>query len=169
MKTKNIKNIKQYALKILKDAGCDKYTYGGEYSKNIMEDLKEAFPNGMEYNYIDVANEILRISRPKPIYRAPYRVIIDTEHSTDGADEKTFGSAKANVYDGYIEWMTDETLRWKDPEHPTEKEKENWDMMIYNCGMYIEKYNPKTDEYEEYWYPSDRELKRIGWKPFIED
>ena len=166
METNRDKEIKKYALKILTDAGCDKFTYGGEYAKHIMDDLKTGFPDGMKYHYIDVANAILKMSRPKPLYRAPYRVIIDTEHSTDGADEKDLASAKENVYDTYYEWMNDEALHRKDPDKPTKKEKENWDMMIYNCGAYIEKYNPNTDEYEEYWYPSDDKLKRMGWKPF---
>ena len=52
-------NIREYAKKILDDHGCDQYTYGGEFSKHILNDLKTEYPNGMEFPYIDVANAIL--------------------------------------------------------------------------------------------------------------
>ena len=54
-------SLNAYAMKILSEHGCDCYTYGDEDAKHILEDLKTAYPNGMEYPYIEVANEILKM------------------------------------------------------------------------------------------------------------
>ena len=168
-----MKTLENYAMKILADSGCDCYTYGGEWSKHVLDDLKEGFPDGMEYPYVDVANAILAISRPKPIERAPWRMIWSNEHSCDGIDCKSFGEAKNQALDTLLEWAAEESNGWAlDPETyeplPTEEQKENWDYMFYNCYTYVEKYNPDTDEYEEYWSPSDEDLERHGLKPFYE-
>ena len=44
------------------------------------------------------------------------------------------------------------------------QEREDFNYMICNCSVRVDKYNPNTDEYEEYWEPSSEELKNIGWK-----
>lgn len=155
--------LENYAMKILADAGCDCYTYGGEQAKHILDDLKEEFKNGMEYPYIDVANAILAISRPRPIVRAPYRVWWDTDSCCDGYDCESFGAAKCSAEDTLCEWMCEEFCKWADPYHPTEEQKEDWDYMIWNCGVSVAKYNPHTDEYEECWSPSQEELDAMGW------
>ena len=154
-------SVENYALKILSDAGCDCYTYGGEWSKHVLDDLKEAFPDGMEYPYVDVANAILAISKVKPITRAPYRVVVDTDSFTDGFDCESLGQAKGEAEDTLLEWMCQERMEWKDEFHPTEEELDNYNYMIYNSSAYVEKYNPDTDEYEEEWWPDEEE---IGWK-----
>lgn len=62
-------SIKEYAMDILKEHGCDEYTYGGteEWCKaeKIAEELKQAYPNGMKYPYIEVAKAIRGISKKK--------------------------------------------------------------------------------------------------------
>ena len=155
-------DVIEYGKKILADHGCNEYTYGDEAANHIMDDLKEAYPDGMEFPYIDVANAILSISRPKPIVREPFMMVWDTEHCCDGFGCDSFEEAKAAMEDCYVEWSAEEASHWKNLE-PTEEEKDNWDYMIWNCGCWIEKYNPDTDEYEEYYYMSDEELRSIGW------
>ena len=165
-----METLENYAMKILADAGCDCHTYGGEASKHIMRDLKEAFPEGMEYpyTYIAVANAILAISRPEPIKRSPWRVHWDTDNCCDGYDCESFKAAKESALDTLIGWAVDERSGWKSNE-PTDEEKENWDYMIYNCGVAVYKYNPDTDEYEKFWHPSDEDCKSIGWVLFNEE
>ena len=160
--------IQEYAKKILTDAGCDEYTYGGDWSKHIMDDLKQAYPDGMEYPYIDVANAILAMSKPKPIERAPFKVVIDTDSLTYGFYCSSYGEAHEHVMDTLLEWMADEMSGWKHDE-PSDEEKERWDYMIYNCSVCVDKYNPETDEYETVWEPSYEDEHRIGWKPFEEE
>lgn len=162
-----MENLENYAMKILVDAGCDCYTYGGEYSKHCLDDLKEAFPEGMKYPYVDVANAILAISRPKPIHRSEWRIHWETDSCSDGYDADSFGAAKNDALDTLLNWMMEESSEWES-ENPTEEEMEDWDYMIYNCGVSVYKYDPMKDEYEEYWSPDNDELEKIGWKTYLE-
>lgn len=159
-----MKTLENYALKILADHGCDCYTYGGEYSKHVLDDLKEAYPDGMEFPYVDVANAILNISRTRPIYKAPWQMVYDTDTCTDGIDYESFEAAKESAFDTLLEWMAEERSRWAN-DTPTEEEIEDYDYMIYNSSTSVYKYNPYTDEYEEYWSPSYEDEKEIGWEP----
>lgn len=63
------KPIKEYAMDILLENGCDEYSYGGteEWCKaeKIEEELKQAYPNGMKYPYDQVAKAIREISKLK--------------------------------------------------------------------------------------------------------
>lgn len=159
--------LEEYAAKILKDSGCDCYTYGGAMAKHVLDDLKEAFPNGMEngYGYVAVANAILAMSKPEPIRRAPYMVLWETDSGSDGYGCDTVDEAKASAEDTLVDWMTEEACDWKG-DRPTADDKERWDYMIYNCGVSVAKYNELTDEYDEIWSPSQEELDEIGWTPF---
>ena len=160
--------IEEYAKGILDEHGCDEYTYGDESAENVLKDLKEAYPNGMVFGYVDVANTIKKMSKPHLIERKPYRVVWETDSCCDGYDCGSFGQAKCDALDTLLMWMGEEYSRWKDCENPTEEEKEDWDYMIYNCYVYVTQYNADTDEYEDYWYPSQEELDEIGWVTFDE-
>ena len=105
-------SLENYAMKILADAGCDCFTYGGEYAGKIMDDLKEGWPNGMKFPYVDVANAILAISRLKPIARAPWRMMFETDNTCDGIDCASFEEAKANAEDTLVNWMAEEQGGW---------------------------------------------------------
>ena len=146
--------LEEYAKDILYSHGCDEYTYGGEWSKSVLDDLKEAYPDGMEYPYVDVANAILAMSRPQPIVREPWFVHWWTDHCDDGFGRESFEFAKESVFDILVEWVVE----------AQDDSAEDFDYMLYNCGAEVMKYNPMTDEYEEYWYPSNEELKEIGWE-----
>lgn len=163
--------LKEYARKILNDAGCDEYTYGGEQAKHLMDDLKSAFkPGELEYPYVEVANAIFEISRPEPIKRAPYKMIWDTEHTVDSEDCDSFEDAKEAALNTYMLWMEEQWMEWES-ETPTKKNIEDWNYMIYNCCCYIVKYDPETDEYtdaDDAHYLSDKELEEIGWKEIPE-
>lgn len=164
---KNEMKVEEYARKILAEHNCNEYTYWGTEGERIIRDLKEAYPNGMEYSYVQVANAIMRISKPKMIERKPFSVVWDTDSFSDGMYCDSFEEAKDDAFETLIQWMCDEQSEWHGKK-PTKKEKEKWDYMIYNSISYVTKYNEDTDEYDEYWYPSDEELAEIGWKAYDE-
>ncbi len=158
------KTIKDYAKKILKDSGCDIYSYGNsEMREFLLQDLKEAYPDGMEYPYIDVANAILAISKPRPIVRKKYKLIYNTENDTDGIEYDSLEMAKDAAIEILVEWMIEEQTKWKNGE-PTEEQKNDWNYMVHNCYVEVFKYNKDMDEYEEYWEPSYEDEKEIGWE-----
>ena len=154
--------VEEYAKKILSDHGCNEYTYGGEWSKYVLSDLKEEYPDGMEFPYVDVANAILAISKVEPIKRDPWIMCWDTDNACDGIGFESFGAAKCCAEDTLLEWMCWERDEWKDPFNPTENELDNYNYMIWNNSVCVKKYNPDTDEYEEVWSPSYEEEKELG-------
>ena len=157
------KVLKDYARQILADHGCNEYTYGDTPAETILSDLKEGYPDGMDYPYIDVANAIMAVSKRKPIKRDTWHAIWDNVHCCDGFDTPSLAQGKQDALDLLIEWMVQERAEWAS-DTPTGEEADHWNYMIYNFSAGVSKYNPDTDEYEEYWYPSDKQKARIGWK-----
>ena len=157
------KGLKEYARKILADHGCNEYTYGDTPALTILSDLKEGYPDGMQYPYVDVANAIMAISKRRPIKRATWHVCWDNGSCCDGYETQSLAQGKQDALDTLIEWMCQEQGTWAS-DVPTGEEADRWNYMIYNSSAGVSKYNPDTDEYEEYWSPSDRQLERIGWK-----
>ena len=157
-------SLENYAMKILADAGCDCYTYGDEQSKHILDDLKEKYPNGMEhgYAYIDVANAILAISRPKPIVKPEWKVVWDSNDCCDSFGAESFEQAKYAGEELLASWMEEERATWKS-DKPNGWERERWNNMIYTCGYYICQYNKMRDEYEIVYEPTDYDVMKIGW------
>jgi hypothetical protein len=161
--SKNYRSVEEYAIAILAEHHCDCYTYGGVPAETILSDLKEGYPNGMEYPYVDVANAIAAISRVEPIVRSPYQMIFDTDSCCDGIDFESFEAAKADAEDTLIQWMVEERSEWEDLFHPNDEELDNYNYMICNCSVWVGKYNPDTDEYEEEWSPSYEDAEALGW------
>jgi len=160
--------IQEYAMKILKDSGCNEYSYGDKYADNILSDLKEAFkPGELKYPYNEVADAILSISRVQPrFHRAPFLMCWDTDDCADGIECESFGAAKCYAEDTLVEWACEENREWKfdgDIPVPTQEQIDSWDYMIYNFGVSIKKYNPETDEYEDYYEFDQDELDKLGW------
>lgn len=164
MDTMTKDTIIDYAKKILADHGCDEYTYGGEWGKDVLDDLKEAYPNGMEHPYVDVANAILSISKQKPIVRDPWIMVWDTDDTCDGIGCPSFEYAESEAIDTLVMWMTDARNEWNDVFNPTDEELDDYNYMICTSSVYVQKYDPMTDEYEDYWGPSYEDEEEIGWK-----
>ena len=159
--------LEDYAMKILTDHGCDIYTYGGEWSKNILNDLKEEYPDGMDYGfgYVEVANAILAVSRPEPIKeRKPWISIYDGYDFCDGVEFDTYEDALSGCESILLEWINQTRGEWRDYYNPTEDELEDYNMMIDNFSVWIEKYNPQTDEYEDCYCVPEEYYDQIGWK-----
>ena len=151
-----------YAMRILVNSGCDCFTYGGTYAPNILDDLKEGYPGGMDFPYEIVATEILAMSRPEPVKRGAWEVVWNTEDCTDGSYCDTFEQAKEAAMGIMAEWVRDEYSRWESAT-PTKKDLESWEEMYFSCSVEVYKYDPATDEYEEYWEPSEEDLEAVGW------
>ena len=156
--------VEEYAKKILADHNCDEYSYGGTPGEEVLSDLKEAYPDGMEFPYIDVANAIIAMSKVKPIKRDPWQMVFDTDSDCDGIGFESFGAAKCDAEDTLVMWMCQERGEWKDPFCPTEDELDNYNYMIFNSSVEVRKYNPDTDEYDEYWSPSYEDEENLGWR-----
>lgn len=155
--------VRQYARRILADHGCDEYTYGMECGETIIRDLKEAYPDGMEFPYIKVTNAIIAISKRKPLKRAKYRVLWDTDNCCDAYDCNSLGQAKADAEDTLINWATEEMSGW-DGFNPTQKQIESYDYMIYNCSAVVQKYDPNADDYYTIWEPDYEEIGFLPWE-----
>lgn len=162
--------ITEYAKKILADHGCDRTTYWGETGENIIRDLKEAYPDGMEYPYVDVANAMLLLARPTLLERQPYLMVYDMGHTVDGIEFESFEAAKEDALDTLIEWQMQQIEQYKNIHGPedwpaalTQEQREDWNYMVGNCSVQVQKYNPDTDEYEDYWEPSYEDEKQVGW------
>ena len=164
-----MKKVDNYAMQILAEHGCDCYTYGNCASEQVMEDLKEAYPKGMEFPYIEVANAILNISRPRPIVRAPWRLVWETDDDCDGIDFNAFAQAKGNAEDLLVEWMSQTRQEWKDVWNPTDDELDDYNYMIVTCSVSVHNYDPNADEYAEFWSPTQEELEKLGWKELTRD
>ena len=94
-------------------------------------------------------------------YTRKYRMVYDTEAYIDASTFDDFESAKIDLFETYRLWMVGERSCWESDE-PTEKEKEDWDFMIYNCCCWIEVLRD-DGEYEICYEPTDAELREIGW------
>ena len=161
-------SLETYALQILAKHNCNCYTYGGSDADSLLQDLKEAYPDGMDYPFVDVANAILAISRPRPIVRAPYVISWDNGVEACGSiDANSFEEAKDGAIEMLMDWMHTERGTW-DEKEPNQEQKDSWDMMIYNAYAEVHKYNKYTDEYEEEWCVPDDTLREIGWVTFEE-
>lgn len=160
--------VKAYAEKILQEHRCNEYSYYGVNGEEIIRDLKEAYPDGMKYPYIDVANAIMLISKPKLITRSPYRMIFDLGHTVDGIDFDTLEEAQDDAIETLINWMCDfyseHHISEPDKTKWTEEQQEDWDMMINECSTCVAQYDPDKDEYKVVWYPSGQKKKEIGWE-----
>lgn len=157
-------SITEYAKEILAAHGCDEYTYGTTDEETILRDLKSVYPDGMRYSYLDVANAILLISKRKPIVRSPYRMVYDGNCFIDGTDYGSLEQAKADALDTLVNWMIEARQAWANCHCPTEDELDEYNNMICCCCTYVQEYNQETDEYDDYWYPSEEDLEQIGWK-----
>ena len=154
--------VQEYAKQILAEHGCDEYTYGGEWSKYVLDDLKEEYPNGMEFPYVEVANAIIEMSKVKPIERKPWMMCFDAEEFCDGIGFDSFDSATCDAEDTLVNWMVEERNNWKDVFHPTEEEleqritaqidKDSFEMAILeaiNKGLILEAINNKPKAVEQ--------------------
>ena len=96
-----------------------------------------------------------------------YKMVWETENCVDGIDYATLEEAKASAIETLCQWMKNQIVDNEYPTNPNkwnEKQIEDWNYMIYNCGVSVRdnaKYN--DEDFGEIWELSDKELKEIGW------
>lgn len=168
--------VREYAMHLLVNSGCDLDCYADRnYAKDAEKDLVfyEEEHGKMPYSIEDIAAALIQIGNEQPekvIERLPYMLRWDTDDTSDGYEIENYGTAKAEVEDTLLLWAAEEVHNWQFDEngipHPTEEQIENWDYMIYNCNAWVEKWNPVTQEYEEFdgSYLTDWEYHEIGWE-----
>lgn len=171
MKIKKANNVNVYAMQILAENGCDCHTYWNCDPEELINDLKERYPKGMQFPYVEVANAILEITRAPKIIRKKYKVAYNTENfcdATKGTDDlKEAMKQTINILKQWIEQYKIE-LELTKQNNGTKEEikeiKESWNSMIENCWAEVQMYNETKDEYETCWTPTSKELKQIGWQ-----
>lgn len=96
--------------------------------------------------------------------KAEYMTVYNAEHFIDGTHYNTFEEARDAAYTILAEWVFD-GMHILDKENYSEDALEGWNEMIEECWVAVYKYNPDTNEYEEFWEPSDEDYESVGWFP----
>ena len=177
--------LHRYAIKTLRHFECDMDAYTlGEYpewrktisaaAEHEVEDLREVAKDNAEiqkwifeakFAPVDIAAEFYRIGEAakarKEAHRARYHVVYDTEDNCDSYEAgNNLEVAKMSALDTLCDWQT----YFK----PQGSVAAAWDRMIYNCSVWVSRYNAESGEYEEVWSPSDSDLRKINWVPWSE-
>ena len=97
------------------------------------------------------------------IERKPWCVVWNTLSDTDGVYCDSLEDAKDVCVEILIGWMESEPVYAYGVENATEEEIDDWNYMVMNCYTEIYKYNPDTDEYEEYCFLSEDDEREIGF------
>jgi hypothetical protein len=174
--------LREWTIQLLESCGCklDCYKDSNCLSNNGYNDAWEDLEKYKEDNKLTfpfpvyiIAAELQRIGNEQP--DAPckghkkYCMVFDMGHTIDGVEFDSFEEAKADMEDTYINWMVEECHNWKMVDgvpHPTEKQIEDYDYMIWNCGCWIVEWNDELGEYGDvdYGYAlSQEELEALGW------
>lgn len=166
--------INQYARTLLKEMGYTVYDIWGYDPDNLIYELKKFYPNGLAWTYVEVANALLTIAKPKLIHRAKYLVTISTDDECIAVDAETEEEAVKILHDTFENWIMEMTSKWIekvwiDRKQLDENDINEWNDMIETRTVYFAPYDKNTDEYlyetEYERNPPDRYLDSIGWKP----
>ena len=81
-------------------------------------------------------------------------------------DDMTLEEAQEDAIETLINWMcnfySEHNISEPDKTKWTEKQQEDWDMMINECSTCVAQYDPNKDEYKIIWYPPGQKEKEIG-------
>lgn len=101
-----------------------------------------------------------------------YQVVYETDCVVDGFYCDDFETAKVcalDVLSGWIEEVIVEEGCTENIKDWTEKQKENWDYMIYNCSVSVrDKKLYNEEDFGEIWSPSYSDEEEIGWVTYEE-
>ena len=89
-----------------------------------------------------------------------FTVVYSDEHMIDSFECDTFERAKDEALDILANWQVSAVNDINDINNATQSEIDNYDCIIENGCVYIEK------DGEEFWYPSPEDLKAVSWVPF---
>ena len=91
-----------------------------------------------------------------------YKVIYADDHMIDGFECDDFERAKNEALDILLEWQVSAVNDLQDINNPSEEDIDNYNYIIENGCVYIEK------DGEEFWYPSAEDLQSVCWMPWEE-
>lgn len=152
------KEVDKYSKYLLKTHHCSDACYRNESMTTIRGDIERVYPDGLEYPVEAVVCSIHRmhnsINFPEP---SQFHMVYDTGDAVSGIEHETFDGAKADVFDTLCEWQSQFS-----------GSPDDWDMMIEESSTHVTKYNPETEEYDDYWFPSEEELRNIYWVRYDE-
>lgn len=158
--------IREYALNILAEYGCQLDCYKGDFAKYALIDLEEESKSkSFDFPLADLAAELVAIGNEQPD-KMPQRfaMIWDTDSYCDATYHDDIEEAKNAAIDTLVFWMYE---GWC---NPARSSADDWDYMIYNAGVRINEYNTESEKYDiEAWYPSSEDFDSIGWKLADED
>lgn len=100
-----------------------------------------------------------------------YSMVFSNGENRDAWGFGSFELAKETVMEQYMNWMHEFSFDRQcssDFKEWTKNEVKEWNAMIEKCYCLVEEYNSVTDEYDDYWYPSEEDLREIGWLPYDE-
>ena len=93
---------------------------------------------------------------------ARYKVIYDGGDFIDGTDwHETLEEAIDVAKEILGSWVCEERYHWHRPT-PTDEEVEKFNMMIDECGVWVEEEGHEEDEDWRY-YLTDEEYNEVGW------
>lgn len=159
--------IHRYCLKLLKTHECPRDTYKGADRDEVISSLKEFVNESAteeekksfeRFGVASIADELISIGNSVENKKSRYLVVWDTDSETCGIEAgNNFEVAKSRAMEILIEWQCQFG-------GDGQNSRDDWDYMIYNCGVKVYKLNPDTNEHEEFWYPSSEDCKKIGWE-----
>lgn len=164
---------KEIARKLLVDAGCDLWCYTDDYD-NALKDINYLInEEGVAFDCSadNIARALVEIAAENPKPEEPpkrYTMIYDGDSFVDGTDYETLEEALEAAKETLIFWEQCEVFDkgWALGEngipHPTEKQIEDWDYMIWNFNTYVIEKDDDGNAIEEH-YLSDDDLEEIGW------
>lgn len=180
-----MKNTKAHriALWLLKRYGCkrDAYSEADKFgftvksvSKDIRRALREKGSSDARKKIGDVpiesiAEELLAIgaAAEKPKRKKKWIACFEFEHGTEGVECTSFEEAKGLCLSCLEGWVADMTMELCDNVRSGKLTREEavyaWNCMYYNCYTVVMRLNEESGEYEDYFFPSDRMCKRVGW------
>ena len=110
-----------------------------------------------------------------------YCLVYEAEDFTDGFGSSDLEYLKEQALEILVNWMTSERAKWSiinGIHTPTSKQIDDYDYMIHHCSVSVRKYVEETivtndgdlvyEKLEDYWCPSNEQLKEIGWMPYEE-
>ena len=171
------------ALMLLKREGCERTAYslyGEDEIPRIVDDLKKYMGRKKQDGLVlrapleDIARELVKIGKAAEAKKPKLKWLAqwETDNCSDGIECRTLGEAKGNTLSCLEGWVVDTTMELCDDVRSGRKTRQealdDWNYMYWNYSACVMKRNTETGEFEDYWFPSDKECEEIGMRELSE-
>lgn len=172
---------REKAMLLLEEEGCPLDTYRNDTKGWAFDDVQFVMKTSPDrlggFDPIEVALELQQIGDEQhPRMKNPeWMVIWDGDSFSDSWYCESFEEAKNDAIDTLIEWQMQMVA-----DHLNLHSKEfidSYNYMVTHCETHVKHREPipvpeDTDDddmgWEDYWYPSEQDLKDIGWEETTE-